>query len=166
MHLPGNKKCQQCGKPMADFSWGFYCSKGCEKTAELTKKQLEALDKSSKEEAQKSESSSNPVDQKPGIIKRLITASFKATFYLFSDRKGNIILSIAGILGFIGSLISGKTQELHQPLLMCFALILISIFRSYKVYKNSELKFHQQLGEDCLGALRDIFNIMLNEKVV
>ncbi|HMV43886.1 MAG TPA: hypothetical protein PK079_06275 [Leptospiraceae bacterium] len=108
---------------------------------------------------------SNSKKQEAGFIKRLIVASFKCTYYLFADRKGNIIMGIVVIIGLIARLFSDKHEEIPLGLATLLVIIAIAGFRNHKIYKSSELKFHQQLGEDCLAGLRDMFNIGLNEKV-
>ena len=128
---------------------------------EKKKKQLEGYNKSSQQETPKPESSSNPDEQKPGLIKRLILLPFKMIYFMFVSREGNIasvVLTIFGI--FMDYFFSNKADGLIGRIFVSLGLVAIYGIRSYKIYKESELKFHQQLSKDVIEGISGLFSIV------
>ena len=97
-HQCTNSKCRKEYDVVLKLKSDFTELKNADK--EKKKKQLEGYNKSSQQETPKPESSSNPDEQKPGLIKRLILLPFKMIYFMFVSREGNIasvVLTIFGI---------------------------------------------------------------------
>ena len=62
------------------------------------------------------------------------------------------------------NLFEKKFDEIKEVFPGLLIFLSISIFRSYKIYKDSEQKIHEQLRDDCLGGFRNIVKIFKNQK--
>ena len=83
------------------------------------------------------------------------------TYFMFVSREGNIasvVLTIFGI--FMDYFSSNKADGLMERIFVSLGLVAIYGIRSYKIYKESELKFHQQLSKDVIEGISGLFSIV------